>query len=155
MTVWYRAKKVSQESKEKKSYKVLIELILWVIPAMVVVVMGMITWDATHKLDPYKPLEGGKKPLVIQVVALSWKWLFIYPEQGIATVNFVQLPVGVPIRFELSADGSPMNSFWIPQLSGQIYAMTGMVTTLHVMANIPGEYIEVELQRSMDEDMQI
>ena len=76
--------------------------------------MIVITWKATHELDPYKPLESEVKPLTIQVVALDWKWLFIYPEQGIATVNFVQFPERTPIHFALSADGSPMNSFWIP-----------------------------------------
>ena len=103
------------------------ELILWMIPTVVIAVMIVVTWRATHKLDPYRPLASDTKPLIIQVVALDWKWLFIYPEQGIATVNFVQFPERTPIHFDLSADGSPMNSFWIPQLSGQIYAMTGMI----------------------------
>ena len=116
------------------------ELILWIIPSIIVAVMAVITWKATHELDPYRPLKSDVKPLTIQVVALDWKWLFIYPEQGIATVNFVQFPAQTPIHFSLAADGSPMNSFWIPQLSGQIYAMTGMITPLHLMADGPGEY---------------
>lgn len=117
----------------------LAEIIIWAIPSALVVVMSVIMWKATHKLDPYRPLEGGK-PLTIQVVALNWKWLFIYPEQGIATVNFVQFPARTPIHFELTADNSPMNSFWIPQLSGQIYSMSGMTTQLHLMADEPGIY---------------
>ena len=102
--------------------------------------MAVRTWDATHQLDPFKPLESEVKPLTIQVVALDWKWLFIYPEQEIATVNFVQIPARTSIHFMLSADGSPMNSFWIPQLSGQIYSMSGMTTSLHMMADVPGIY---------------
>ena len=114
--------------------------ILWIVPSIVVAILASITWKATHELDPYRPLESQKKPLHIQVIALDWKWLFIYPEQGIATLNFIQIPEERPIRFSLSADGSPMNSFWIPQLSGQIYAMSGMVTTLYIQANESGEY---------------
>lgn len=116
------------------------EVILWVIPSLVIVVMATITWFAAHELDPYQPLKSEVKPLKIQVVALDWKWLFIYPEQGIATVNFVEFPAHTPIEFELAADGSPMNSFWIPQLSGQIYAMAGMATKIHIMADETGEY---------------
>jgi cytochrome o ubiquinol oxidase subunit 2 len=102
--------------------------------------MIVITWKATHALDPFKPLKKELKPLTIQVVALDWKWLFLYPEQGIGAVNLVQFPEHTPIHFELTADGSPMNSFWIPELSGQIYAMSGMVTQLHMMADGPGVY---------------
>lgn len=116
------------------------QVMLWVVPAVVVAVMTTVTWYAAHALDPYLPLKSDTKPLTIQVVALDWKWLFIYPEEGIATVNFVQFPEKTPIHFELSADGSPMNSFWIPQLSGQIYSMAGMTTHLHVIADEPGEY---------------
>jgi len=122
------------------SHGVLGGWILWTIPTVIVVSMAFITWHATHKLDPYRPLQSEMKPLAIQVVALDWKWLFIYPEQGIAAVNFVQFPAGRPIHFLLSADGSPMNSFWISQLSGQIYSMTGMTTSLHLMADGPGKY---------------
>ena len=116
------------------------ELLMWLVPASVISVMAFITWEATYALDPYKPIESDTQPLTIQVIAMDWKWLFIYPEQGIATLNFVQIPEKTPIRFELAADGSPMNSFWIPQLSGQIYAMTGMVTPLHLIADKIGSY---------------
>jgi cytochrome o ubiquinol oxidase subunit 2 len=102
--------------------------------------MAVVTWHASHKLDPYKPLMSDVLPLEIQVVALDWKWLFIYPEEGVASVNFVQFPASTPIKLILTADGSPMNSFWLPQLSGQIYAMSGMVTPLHIMADMPGVY---------------
>ncbi len=116
------------------------ELILWALPSLLITGMAFVTWNAAHELDPYKPIESGNAPLTIQVVALDWKWLFIYPEQGIATVNFVQFPAETPIHFELSADGSPMNSFWIPELSGQIYSMAGMTTVIHMMADGPGVY---------------
>ncbi len=140
-TAWkYRSSNVENEYRPEKIVGTWGQIGLWAIPSVVIAVMVVITWNATHTLDPYRPLKSEKEPLRIQVVALDWKWLFIYPEQGIATVNFVQFPAGIPIRFELSADNSPMNSFWIPQLSGQIYTMTGMVTPLHIMADGPGEY---------------
>jgi cytochrome o ubiquinol oxidase subunit 2 len=119
--------------------KKFVTLLWWIIPAIVIFILAYNTWFATHTLDPYKPLESKAKPVTIQVVALQWKWLFIYPEEGIATVNFVQFPEDRPINFMLTAD-APMNSFWIPQLSGQIYAMTGMSTKLHVLAEKPGDY---------------
>lgn len=141
VTIWkYRAKSSKAKYEPEHSSGVFGEVVLWIIPAVVIAVMTVITWKATHELDPYKPLKSEVAPLTIQVVALDWKWLFIYPEQGIASVNFVQFPENTPIHFELSADGSPMNSFWIPQLSGQIYCMTGMTTPLHIMADEPGEY---------------
>lgn len=114
------------------------ELIWWAIPFEIVLVLGALTWTSTHQLAPTKPLEGGP-PLVVEVVALDWKWLFIYPEQDIATVNYLQLPVGRPVRFDVTAD-APMNSFWIPQLGGQIYAMTGMVNSLNLVADSPGTF---------------
>jgi len=141
ITAWkYHAKNTKAQYDPERPHGVFRELILWIIPSIIVLVMAIVTWDATHKLDPYKPLESDVRPLTIQVVALDWKWLFIYPEQDIATVNLVQFPARTPIRFELSADSSPMNSFWIPQLSGQIYSMSGMITPLHIMADEPGIY---------------
>jgi cytochrome o ubiquinol oxidase subunit 2 len=114
--------------------------VLWLLPLIIIIPMAVIIWDATHKLDPYQPIESEAKPLKIQVVALDWKWLFLYPEQGIATLNVVQFPEKTPIHFELCADGAPMNAFWIPELGGQIYAMTGMATSMHLMADEPGIY---------------
>jgi len=136
----YHAKNSKAKYDPEHSYGVFGELLLWMIPSVIIAVMIVITWKAAHELDPYRPLTSEVKPLPIQVVALDWKWLFIYPEQGIATLNFVQFPAGTPIHFALAADSSPMNSFWIPQLSGQIYAMTGMTTQLHIMADEPGVY---------------
>ena len=114
------------------------ELVWWAIPIEIVLILGALTWTSTHELDPYKPLEGGA-PLQVQVVALPWKWLFIYPEQGIGAVNTLYLPVGRPVEFTVTAD-APMNAFWIPQLGGQIYAMTGMSTKLHLQADEVGAY---------------
>lgn len=117
----------------------LAESLWWGIPLVIIIVLAVITWRSSHELDPYKPIATGKKPIEIQVVALQWKWLFIYPEQGIATVNFVQFPEQTPIHFEITAD-APMNSFWIPQLGGQIYAMSAMRTHLHLIANEIGTF---------------
>jgi cytochrome o ubiquinol oxidase subunit 2 len=111
----------------------------WGIPTVLTILISILTYIKTDELDPYKPLVSDKPHMTVQVIALQWKWLFIYPEQGIASVNFLQIPVGTPIRFEITAD-APMNSFWIPHLGGQIYAMPGMKTLLHLIADAPGDY---------------
>jgi cytochrome o ubiquinol oxidase subunit 2 len=140
LVAWrYRASNKKAVYRPKTSHGVLRELILWFIPLIIIVILGTITWRTAHALDPYKPIDSSAKPLTIQVVALNWKWLFIYPEQHIATVNYVQLPVGRPVTFNLTAD-APMNSFWIPQLGGQMYAMAGMETQLHLMADATGSF---------------
>lgn len=115
------------------------ETLWWGIPLVLIVILSVVTWTSTHELEPTRPLASSAKPLKIQVVALQWKWLFIYPEQGIATVNYVQFPEDVPVQFDITSD-APMNSFWIPQLGGQIYAMSGMSTRLNLMADAPGTY---------------
>lgn len=115
------------------------EFLWWGIPCAIIIVIGALTWIRTYELDPYKPIASEKKPIRIQVVALQWKWLFIYPEENIATVNFFQFPEKTPISFEITAD-APMNSFWIPSLGGQIYAMPCMRTKLHLIANEAGEF---------------
>ena len=111
----------------------------WGVPLIIVMILAVICWKSSHELNPFAPLKSEKKPLTVQVVALNWKWLFIYPEQGVAAVNMLQIPVDRPIDFEITAD-APMNSFWIPQLAGQIYAMPSMRTELHIIANEPGTY---------------
>lgn len=116
-----------------------LELIWWGIPCAIILVLAVVAWQSSHSLDPKRALQSSTKPMTIQVVALNWKWLFIYPEENIATVNYVQFPEDTPIHFEITSDG-PMNSFWIPQLGGQIYAMAGMQTTLNLMADNPGNY---------------
>lgn len=115
------------------------EAIWWVVPLILISIVAVITWKSSHDLDPFKPINTKTRPVTIQVVALQWKWLFIYPEYDVASVNFVQFPVDTPVNFEVTAD-APMNSFWIPQLGGQIYAMAGMKTQLHLMADETGSY---------------
>lgn len=115
------------------------EVIWWGVPLIITVIIAMLTWVRTEQLDPYRPIESDKKEMTIQVVALQWKWLFIYPEEKIASVNFMQIPKDTPVRFEITAD-APMNSFWIPQLGGQIYAMPNMKTQLHLIANESGDF---------------
>ncbi len=115
------------------------ETIWWLVPAAIILILSVITWNSSHSLDPYKSLASDVKPLDVQVVALDWKWLFIYPDQHVASLNSLELPVNTPINFEVTAD-APMNSFWIPQLGGQIYAMPGMSTQLHLMGGTAGAY---------------
>jgi cytochrome o ubiquinol oxidase subunit 2 len=125
-----------------------LELVIWAAPLLIIIALGAVTWINTHTLDPYRPLRRldatrpvavGAKPLVVEVVALDWKWLFIYPEQGIAVVNDLAAPVDVPVTFKITAS-TVMNSFFIPSLAGQIYAMPGMETELHAVMNHPGQY---------------
>jgi len=106
---------------------------LWAIPCVFMVVLASVMWGSTHKLDPRKSIASGNKALKVQVIALRWKWLFVYPEQGIATINFVQAPVNTPVEFDLTADEAPMSSFWIPHWGGQLYAMTGHTNRLNLM----------------------
>ena len=125
-----------------------LELVIWAAPLLIIIALGAVTWISTHTLDPYRPLRrldaeravpDDTQALVVEVVALDWKWLFIYPEQGIATVNELAAPIDVPITFKITGS-SVMNSFFIPALAGQIYAMPGMETKLHAVMNKPGEY---------------
>ncbi len=117
----------------------LLETIWWIVPLVLITILAVVAWNSSHELDPYKPLVSNNKPINIQVVALDWKWLFIYPEQHIASVNFLQFPQDTPVNFTITSD-APMNSFWIPSLGGQVYAMSGMSTQLHLMAYHAGDY---------------
>ena len=143
-----------RHSTKKATYKpdwdhsTYLEVAIWGAPLLIIICLGAVTWAGTHLLDPYRPLDRISKgqpvaetvqPLQVNVVALDWKWLFIYPEYGIATVNELAAPVDRPIQFTITAS-SVMNSFYIPALAGQIYAMPGMQTTLHGVINKPGEY---------------
>lgn len=112
----------------------------WASPIAVFVVLAGIMLPATQKLEPQRAIESDNEEIVVRVVAMRWKWLFLYPEHDIATVNYVQIPVDTPVRFELTADESPMNSFWIPHLGGMLYAMTEHVNTLNLMGHTVGEY---------------
>ncbi len=115
------------------------EAVWWLIPTVLITILSVVTWNSSHSLDPYRHIASSTKPMKIQVVALDWKWLFIYPEQHIASVNLVQFPENTPVEFQITAD-APMNSFWIPQLGGQIYAMPGMSTQLNLIANRTGNF---------------
>ena len=121
------------------SYSGRLEMLVWSIPAMTVLLVGGVAWVGAHDLDPRKPIASTVKPVRVQVVSLDWKWLFIYPDQGIASVNQLTIPVGTPVSFELTSSGV-MNSFFVPQLGSQIYTMAGMVTRLHLQADHPGTY---------------
>jgi cytochrome o ubiquinol oxidase subunit II len=116
-----------------------LEMLVWSIPLMTVLLVGGVAWVGSYDLDPPKPIASTVKPVRIQVVALDWKWLFIYPEEGIASVNQLTIPVGTPVSFELTSSGV-MNSFWAPELGGQIYTMAGMVTRLNLQADHLGTY---------------
>ncbi len=142
---FYITWKYREGNKSKKKYQPnwdsnrWVEGIWWGIPIILIVILSVITWKSTHELDPFKPIEAETKPLTIQAVALQWKWLFIYPEQGVATVNYLQIPVDRPIKFQITAD-APMNALWIPNLGGQMYAMNGMSTQLNLIANESGDF---------------
>ncbi|WP_323123249.1 ubiquinol oxidase subunit II [Burkholderia alba] len=144
----YRASNRTARYEPEWSHSTLLELLIWSVPLVIIIALGALTWVMTHRLDPYRPLdrvsEGrpvppAQKPLVIQAIALDWKWLFVYPELGIAVVNEVAAPVDRPIEFRITST-TVMNSLSIPALAGQIYAMPHMQTTLHAIANAPGSY---------------
>ncbi|MDN5274648.1 MAG: cyoA [Candidatus Saccharibacteria bacterium] len=116
-----------------------LEIVWWGIPCAIILVLSVVTWRTSHDLDPYKALSSDVKPLNVQVVALQWKWLFIYPDLGVASANLLEIPEKTPVNFTITAD-APMNSFWIPSLGSQVYAMTGMSTQLHLIADHTGDY---------------
>ena len=143
----YRAKRKARYDADW-DHSTRLELVIWSVPLLIIIALGSVTWVSTHLLDPYRPLSrisadkpmpADVKPLTVEVVALDWKWLFIYPEYGFATVNELAAPVDRQIQFKITAS-SVMNSFFIPALAGQVYAMAGMQTMLHAVINEPGEY---------------
>jgi len=135
----YREKNTDAVYMPNWSYSHRIEAVVWAVPCVIILILGTLTWKTTHSLDPYKPLESTVKPITIDVVALDWKWLFIYPDQHIATVNEVAFPAGTPVNFRITSD-TVMNVFFIPQLGSQIYAMAGMQTQVNLIADTPGVY---------------
>ncbi len=139
VAVWFRASNKRARYLPDFEHSGRLELLVWAIPAMTVILVGGVAWVGAHDIDPRKPIDSGVKPLRVQVVSLDWKWLFIYPEQGIASVNQLTLPVGTPVSFELTSSGV-MNSFFVPQLGSQIYTMAGMVTRLSLQADHAGTY---------------
>jgi cytochrome o ubiquinol oxidase subunit 2 len=143
LTAWfawrYRASNKAAAYLPKWAHSTKIEIVVWTVPSLIIAYLAILTWNSTHALDPYKPLQSEIKPINVEVVALDWKWLFIYPDLGIASVNQLEFPAGTPVNFRITSD-SVMNSFFIPQLGGQIYAMAGMQTQLHLLANEAGDY---------------
>lgn len=135
----YRASNTKAVYTPDWSHNTLMEIIWWAIPCVIIVILSVWAWIDTHKLDPYRSLSTDKNTVMIEAIALNWKWLFIYPQENIATVNFMEIPVNKPVRLYVAAD-APMNSIEIPQIAGQIYAMTGMQTKLNLMATSLGTY---------------
>lgn len=136
---WYRASNTKARYLPNWAYSGRIELVVWGIPALVVMLLGGVAWIGSYELDPAKPLASTEKPLEVQVVSLDWKWLFIYPDQRIATLNTLTVPVGVPIQFKLTS-ASVMNAFFIPQFGSMLYAMNGMTNRLNLQADKVGVY---------------
>jgi cytochrome o ubiquinol oxidase subunit II len=136
---WFRASNTRARHLPTWSYSGRLELIVWSIPALVVFFLGGIAWIGSHLLDPARPLSSGAKPLEIQVVSLDWKWLFIYPEQGVASVNDLVAPAGAPLHFQITS-ASVFNVFFVPRLGSEIYSMYGMTTQLYLQADRPGIY---------------
>jgi cytochrome o ubiquinol oxidase subunit II len=135
----YRASNTESTYMPKWSHSAKIEFFMWAVPIAIVTLLAILAWTTTHSLDPYKPIPSADKPVNIEAVCLDWKWLFIYPDQNIATVNQITFPVNVPVSFKITSD-TVMASFFIPQLGSQIYAMAGMQTQLHLLADKPGTY---------------
>ncbi len=146
---WFRARNSRARYRPDFEYSGRIEMIIWSIPALVILFLGGIAWTGSHDLDPPAPLEDSTTPLDIEVISLDWRWLFIYPHQGIASLNRVVVPAGVPIRFRLTST-SVMNSFFVPQLGSQIYSMPNMVTRLNLKADEPGTFEGLSAQFSGD-----
>ncbi len=137
--VKYRASNTKATYMPKWSYSAPVDFFMWAIPIAIVTVLAILAWTRTHSLDPYKPIPSASDHINIQAVCLDWKWLFIYPDENIATVNEIAFPVKVPVSFKITSD-TVMASFFIPQLGSQIYAMAGMQTRLHLLADKPGAY---------------
>jgi cytochrome o ubiquinol oxidase subunit II len=136
---WFRASNERARYRPNFVYSGRIEMLVWSIPLMTVLLTGTVAWIGAYDLDPPKPIASSTKPIKVQAVSLDWKWLFIYPEQGIASVNYLMVPAGTPVSFELTSSGV-MNSLFVPQLAGQIYTMAGMVTRLNLRADHSGTY---------------
>jgi cytochrome o ubiquinol oxidase subunit 2 len=143
LTVWftrkYKASNIKATYAPKWSSSAMIDLVVWLVPVAIVMALGILAWNETHRLNPYTPIDRSAKAVAIEAVSLDWKWLFIYPDYRIATVNELVFPAKVPLSFRITSD-TVMTSFFIPQLGSQMYAMAGMQTRLHLMADEPGVY---------------
>jgi cytochrome o ubiquinol oxidase subunit 2 len=146
---WFRASNRRATYRPDWAFSGQLELIVWAIPALVITFLGGIAWFGSQALDPFRPIPSAAKPVEIEVVSLNWKWLFIYPEEGVAAVNQLVVPVGVPVHFRLTSSGV-MNSFFVPQLGSQIYTMAGMTSQLYLQADRVGAYNGLSAQYSGD-----
>ena len=146
---WYRSSNVRAGHSEELAYEGRIDFVVWSIPALVVILLGGVTWIGSHQLDPRAPIAANAKPLQVDVAALDWKWLFIYPDQGVAALNQLVIPAGTPVSFRLTS-ANVMNSFFVPQLGSQIYTMPGMTTHLNLLADRPGEFPGISANFSGD-----
>jgi cytochrome o ubiquinol oxidase subunit 2 len=146
---WFRASNPRARYRPEFVYSGEIELLVWSIPLLVILFLGGVIWIGSHQLDPFEPLDARAKPTEVQVVALDWKWLFIYPNEGVASVNELVVPAGVPVHFSITS-ASVMNMFFVPQLGSMIAAMNGMVTQLSLKADNPGEFHGLSAQYSGD-----
>jgi cytochrome o ubiquinol oxidase subunit 2 len=146
---WFRASNSRARYRPEWTYSGRIELVIWSIPALVIFFLGGIAWISAHDLDPARALVSRQRPLEIDVVSLDWKWLFIYPQQHVATVNRLVVPAGVPVRFRLTS-ATVWNAFWIPRLGSMLYCMYGMVGTLYLQAEHPGTYAGLSAMISGD-----
>ncbi len=145
----FRASNTAAVYKPDWEHSTKIEVVVWLVPCLLIIVLAAVTWSSTHRLDPYRPIASANKPIEVDVVSLDWKWLFIYPDLHIASVNELALPVGTPVNFRITSAGV-MNSFFIPQLGGQIYSMAGMQTRLSLLASKPGNYAGISANYSGD-----
>src|ERR1700694_456128 len=136
---WFRTSNPKARYLPRWAYSGRIELVVWSIPTLTIILLGGVAWIGAHQLDPAKPVEGSAPPLRIQAVSLDWKWLFIYPDQSLSTINTLTVPVGVPLQFQLTS-ASVMNVFFIPQFGSMIYTMNGMTTRLNLRADSPGTF---------------
>jgi cytochrome o ubiquinol oxidase subunit 2 len=146
---WFRASNAKASYLPHWAYSGRIELVVWSIPTLTIILLGGVAWIGAHQLDPAKAVEGSGKPLTIQAVSLDWKWLFIYPDQQVATINTLTVPAGVPLHFELTSS-SVMNVFFIPQFGSMIYTMNGMATQLNLRADKPGTFAGLSAHFSGD-----
>jgi cytochrome o ubiquinol oxidase subunit II len=146
---WYRASNSRATYRPDWTYSGRIELLVWSIPTLVIFFLGGVIWIGAHRLDPFAPLPSATKPLEIDVVALDWKWLFIYPQQNVASINRLVIPVGTPLHFRITS-ASVFNDFFIPRLGSQIYAMNGMTSQLNLRADKPGNYLGLSAHFSGD-----
>lgn len=136
---WFRASNTRARYRPDWEFSGAIELVVWAIPTMVIILLGGVAWIGSHELDPAKPLSARERPVDIEVISLDWKWLFIYPREGVATINQLVVPAGVPLRFSLTS-ASVWNVFFVPQLGSMIYAMNGMRTQVNLQADEPGTF---------------